>query len=379
MYSRDPSLEPLAARAEDIRRADQRRIHRRTDRLFAVLMVLEWLSAVVAALWISPRTWSGASSQTHPHVWAAVFIGGLLLSLPLFLVWRRPGETVTRHAIAIAQALWSALLIHLTGGRIETHFHVFGSLALLAFYRDWRVLISNSIVVALDHFFRGVYWPESIYGVLVANQWRWLEHTGWVVFEDLFLVIACMQSVREMKTIAERQAQLERTNDLVERKVQERTAELRSSEERLMESEMRMRAIVESAADGIITIDEVGHILSFNPAAEQIFGYSAGELLGNAMGILMPDPFAREHKRYLERCRRTSAMIAFNQEVSGKRHDGTVFPMEIAVGEVRIGARRMYVGIVRDITERKRTEEMLQRARKPPRPPAKQSPPSLPI
>ena len=81
--------------------------------------------------------------------------------------------------------LMGALLIHLTGGRIETHFHVFGSLAFLAFYRDWRVLVPATIVVALDHMLRGIFWPQSVYGVLVASQWRWVEHAAWVLFEDV--------------------------------------------------------------------------------------------------------------------------------------------------------------------------------------------------
>ena len=84
----------------------------------------------------------------------------------LALVW--PGRVLTRHAVAVGQMLVSALFIHLTGGRIETHFHVFGSLAFLAFYRDWRVLVSATVVVAADHFVRGVYWPQSVYGVLAA-------------------------------------------------------------------------------------------------------------------------------------------------------------------------------------------------------------------
>ena len=99
----------------------------------------------------------------------------------------------------------SALLIHLTGGRIETHFHIFGSLAFLAFYRDWKVLVTASTVVALDHCLRGVYWPESVFGVMSARQYRWLEHTGWVVFEDIFLIQSCRQGVSEMRAFAERQ------------------------------------------------------------------------------------------------------------------------------------------------------------------------------
>ena len=94
------------------------------------------------------------------------------------------------------QVLWSALLIHLTGGRIETHFHVFGSLAFLAFYRDWQVLVPATVVVAADHFLRGQFFPQSVYDVLNAGSWRWLEHAGWVVFEDIFLVASCVRAGR---------------------------------------------------------------------------------------------------------------------------------------------------------------------------------------
>ena len=120
----------------------------------------------------------------------------------------------------------SALLIHLSGGRIETHFHVFGSLVILSFYRDWGVLIPATLVVAVDHYVRGVYWPQSVYGVLAAEPWRWLEHAGWVIFEDLFLIQACVRGVSEMRSIAERQAQLEATREQIEEKVSQRTEQL---------------------------------------------------------------------------------------------------------------------------------------------------------
>jgi signal transduction histidine kinase len=184
----------------------------RTDRMFAGLMVLQWLGGIAAALWIAPRTWSGSFSQTHLHVWAAVLLGGAISAFPVALALKRPGWVVTRHVIAVAQALTSALLIHLTGGRIETHFHVFGSLAFLAFYRDVPVLISASAVVALDHALRGLYWPESVYGLLAVEPWRWVEHAGWVVFEDVFLTISIVQSRREMLEIAERQTRVEVAN-----------------------------------------------------------------------------------------------------------------------------------------------------------------------
>jgi hypothetical protein len=166
------------------------RIFKQTDRLFAGLMVLQWLGGIVAALCLSPRTWAGSESYVNIHVWAAVFLGGALACLPVALVLLCPGSTLTRHVIAVCEMLFSALLIDLTGGRIETHFHVFGALALLAFYRDWRVLITASAVVAIHHGIFGVLAPQDVYGVYVIQPWRWVEHTGWVFFEDVFLIIS---------------------------------------------------------------------------------------------------------------------------------------------------------------------------------------------
>jgi signal transduction histidine kinase len=187
----------------------ERDIYRRTDRLFAWLMALQWIAGILFALWVSPLAWSGTVSTVHVHVWAAVVLGGIVCLFPAILAVVQPGEPSTRYTIAVAQMLMSALLIHLTGGRIETHFHVFGSLAFLAFYRDWRVLIPATVVVALDHMLRGIFWPQSVYGVLVTSHWRWVEHAAWVVFEDIFLIVSCRRSSAEMRERAERTAALE--------------------------------------------------------------------------------------------------------------------------------------------------------------------------
>jgi signal transduction histidine kinase len=199
----------IAPRADELFAQHQLEIHRRTDQLFAFLMVFQWIAGIVFAVWVSPLAWDGVVSRTHVHVWAAIVLGGAICLFPALLGALRAGEPSTRYTIAVAQMLMGALLIHLTGGRIETHFHVFGSLAFLAFYRDWRVLVPATIVVALDHLLRGVFWPQSVYGVLVASQWRWLEHAAWVIFEDVCLVVACQRSIVEMKEIALRRAALE--------------------------------------------------------------------------------------------------------------------------------------------------------------------------
>lgn len=199
----------VTERAEILLRAHRDSVYRRTDRLFAGLMALQWLASLAAAYWIAPRTWEGLSSQTHPHVWTALFLGGAISLFPITLALWHPGRALTRHTIAIAQLLMSGLLIHLTGGRNETHFHVFGSLAFLAFYRDWRVLLTASVVTAADHGLRGLFWPQSIYGVATIEPWRWLEHVGWVVFTASFLIVSIVQSVRGMRGTAWRQAKQE--------------------------------------------------------------------------------------------------------------------------------------------------------------------------
>ena len=186
----------VVRRRESLFRRQRRNVAARTDRMFAVLMVLQWIGAIVLALLVTPKAWAGRSSSVHPHVYAAIFLGGAISSVPVFLASFRPGQFATRLVISIAQMLWSGLFIDLTGGRIEAHFHVFGSLAFIAIYRDWRVLVSATLVVAMDHLFRGIFWAESVYGVLTVSPWRTLEHAGWVIFEDIFLVISCAADAR---------------------------------------------------------------------------------------------------------------------------------------------------------------------------------------
>jgi len=198
----------LAAAAEPLLADHRDEIYRRTDRLFAGLLVAQWIFAVALALIVSPRAWDGANGKVHPHVWGALYLGAAAIVFPLAMIKLAPGQSITRHVVAAAQVLLSSLLIHVTGGRIETHFHVFGSLAFLAFYRDWRVLITASAIVAADHFFRGVFWPQSVFGVATASPYRWMEHAGWVVFEDVFLILSCYRSQQEMKSIAWHEAGL---------------------------------------------------------------------------------------------------------------------------------------------------------------------------
>ena len=254
-------------RADGLLCEQQLRLWKQTDQLFAMLLTLQWFAAVAMALWLSPRAWEGLDSYIHPHVWQAIILGGVIAAFPIALVYLMPGTTLTRMVISAAQACHSALLIHLSGGRIETHFHVFGSLAFLSFYRDWRALVPATLVVALDHALRGMFWPESVFGVLAASPWRWLEHAGWVIFEDIFLAWACVRGAREMKELARRQAELEVANDRVEAEVARQTQRLESVSQELVST--ARRAGMAEVATGVL--HNVGNVLnSINVSASVV-------------------------------------------------------------------------------------------------------------
>lgn len=328
---------PVKGQAEHIYADHQQRIYVQTDRMFAVLMVVQWMAGIVAALVVSPRTWIGQTSEIHLHVWAAVFLGGVISFFPIALAILRPGHIMTRYTIAVAQMLMSSLLIHLSGGRIETHFHVFGSLAFLSFYRDWRVLIPATVVVATDHLLRGIFYPQSVFGVLTTENWRWVEHAGWVIFEDVFLVISCLRGQKEM---------WQNASD---------TARLNTSEE-------RYRVVTDSASDVIMTIDHEHTILFVNPAAEKIFGYTVDEMIGNKLFMLIPEQLLDAHAAGMERYNETNKRGIPWQgvELPALHKDGHEVPVEVTFGEIKSGGKRLFTAVIRDITERKRAREELQ-------------------
>jgi len=199
----------LIEEGERIFRREYQKMCQRTDRLIALVMAVQWPGAVIAAVLIGPRTWNGGEGTIHPHVVAAIWLGGLLTVLPLALAYLQPGRRSTRHAMATCQMLMSALLIHITGGRIETHFHVFGSLAFLAFYLDWQVLVTATVVTLVDHAVMGYYAPSLIFGTTAGSTGRLLEHVLWVVFCDVFLITSCVQRMRALRVMTEREAEQE--------------------------------------------------------------------------------------------------------------------------------------------------------------------------
>ena len=134
-------------------------------------------------------------------------------------------------------------------------------------------------------------------------------------------------------------------------------------EQKLRESEARARSILKTTVDAIITIDEYGTVKTFNRAAEELFKFSSSEVIGKNVHVLMPQPYRREHDGYIENYHNSGnpKIIGIGREVTGKRKDGSTFPMYLAVSEVNVNGQRLYTGIIRDITEQRRLEQEVLR------------------
>jgi two-component system sensor kinase FixL len=126
--------------------------------------------------------------------------------------------------------------------------------------------------------------------------------------------------------------------------------------------EAHLASILDTVPDAMIVIDEQGIVQSFSAAAERLFGYQASEIVGKNVNLLMPSPYRESHDSYIDRYLRTGErrIIGIGRVVVGERKDGSTFPMELAVGEMRSSHRRFFTGFIRDLTERQKTEARLQ-------------------
>ena len=390
----------------------------RVDRLFAGLFLAQWIVGVAVAIWYSPHTWIGPAHYLSLQVMAAVAVGAAIIALPLSLIYHRPGAILTRHAVAAGQVGFSALLLHLTGGLGETHYHLVGSLVFLAFYRDWRVLATATAVVALEEGLRGSYWPQPIFGdtAKLVHHWRWLEQVGWAVAENVLLVFACLQADRETHSLAQGQAALEESRSSVERAVVERTTqyvqsnrdlqrqigevkraeqefrgertaidaklraaanevaaahgalkrqveESRRTEEELARTAGRYRFLTDSLPQMVWTAGPDGKIDYFNRRTYEYTGSNAEESLGGGwMATIHPDDYALVAKA-LERGVQTGEAIEIefrirrSKDGSYRWHLGLAVPMRDGEGAVL-----QWFGTCTDIDDQKRVREVALRS-----------------
>lgn len=232
---RDKGRIGTASRGEDLFARVYLDLLKDTDRRFSVLLGIQYVAGVAFALIISPRVWKGDESSISPHLLAAIFLGAIITGPVIWLTREQPGERMTRHCVAFAEMAMSGLLIHLTGGRIETHFHIFGALAFLSFYRDRQVFATATLTTLADHILRGLFYPQSIFGVYQWTLLRPLEHVAWVLFEVVFLILACTKNIAEKKQLCLHQAEIETYH--YEREIAREAEEARMSESNRVLSE----------------------------------------------------------------------------------------------------------------------------------------------
>ncbi|APZ95481.1 PAS domain S-box protein [Fuerstiella marisgermanici] len=345
-------------RRNDLREQLNREHCTRVDRLFVALMVVQFVCGIVAACLISPKTWIGQTSHVHIHIWAAFLLGGLISGGPIVAVWLNPGSQQSRLMMAVSQGLWSALLIHLSGGRLETHFHVFGSLAFVAFYRDWKVLVATTVVITMDHALRGIWWPLSVYGLTTASPYRWLEHAAWVIFEDIFLMFNIMKSQQDVSSVCDRQAELESLNSDIEETVRRRTIELETAR---ADAE-RLALVAKYTDNSVIILNSLGRVEWVNDGFTRITGYRDTEVIGHSPIEVLRGPSTREET--------VTAMLdgvknqrPFDVEVHKRRKDGREISIQIEMRPI-FDKDEQFVGMIqigRDVTAAREAER--ERAR----------------
>lgn len=183
------------------------------------------------------------------------------------------------------------------------------------------------------------------------GEYRWIDDSGIPRYADNGSFLGYMGSGIDIHEARQIETELLQTKAMLESQIAERAIQ-----------EAHLRSILATVPDAMVVIDERGIIQSFSVAAERLFGYTPEDVIGKNIKILMPSPYREDHDGYLERYLRTGErrIIGIGRVVVGERKDGSTFPMELAVGEMKSSDRWFFTGFIRDLTERQKTEARLQ-------------------
>ncbi len=348
----------IKKRAAAIYRDGLHGVYLNTDRVFLWLLLVQWATAIVLACVVSPYAWAGRVRTLHPHVEIAILGGLVINALPIARIFLRPGAATTRQVIAVSQMLWAAIFVHLTGGRIETHFHIFGSLAFLSFYRDTRVLVTATVVVALDHLLLGFFWPESVYGIANPEWWRFLEHAAWVIFEDVVLWLGCRRALKEMHVLSDREATLEVSMHNIEQEVAERTEELKTAAD-------RYRNVIENTSAVPWEIDpQTFEVLYVAPQLTTVFGLDDAVRHGSIFLDLFHPDDRQAFRHFIEAHTADSSGRGAHIDSRIVHNNRTLHVRSFVAARQRGPQAAGVYGISIDITQQRKLEQELAQAQK---------------
>ncbi|SMP41067.1 hypothetical protein SAMN06265222_101530 [Neorhodopirellula lusitana] len=191
----DQSKQPIESPGTSL--ASLSPIHANLDRLFCVIIALQSLSIVAVAMFVTPNTWLGRSITLSSILWFAAIYGVCFCVVPAGFLVRNAVQPRIRHWFAVAQVVWSGILIYLSGGSTITHACIFASLALLSLYRDYRVLLTVTFLSGTDYLIRSFVWPQSLHGQRTVLSYQWLQHLNWLVIATGFFSVASLFGRRE--------------------------------------------------------------------------------------------------------------------------------------------------------------------------------------
>ncbi len=318
-------------RAADILDRQQHVIHKRMDKLFTVLLSLEWLAAFGAAGFDLLLTSNSPSSKIFER-FSLILVSGLITGLFAGYALKYAGAPHTRYLIAAGQILVSGFLIYLTAGTENQH-HVFILLALLAFYRDWRIFVPSVFCVLIDYFLRVSFYPHLLGESSGSFNFAGADHLIWIICESLLLVLLCRYIVSGMRQYADQAAALEF-------------------------NEGRYRAVIEQSEEGIALIEpETMRVIECNQSFARLLGYDAVE---DVESLTAYDFNADEdwRDRYLIE-QKGLQKIYYSGEKNYRRRDGKLVRVEGTASLISHNNSEVYCVNVRDVTEQRQAEEKL--------------------
>ena len=313
------------------------------QRRHRALLALLCLHAVAVALFSAARGSGPLQALEH---------GGILAGLAAVAYVVRRRRRLAAVVVSLGLMTSSALLVHVSGGVIEAHFHFFVMIVVLALYEDWLPFLVAAAYVVVHHGVTGALAPSAVYNHpdAVAHPWKWaLIHGAFVTAAGIASVVTWRlnESVREQADALYRRA--------------------RSSEQALAARERETRHILEAAHDAFISIDERGVIADWNQQAVATFGWTREEALGQSLAqTIIPPRYREAHARGIGRFLATGEgrVLGRRLELTALDRDGREFPIEMTISPLETTTGYAFYAFLHDITERKRAEEQLERRRR---------------